>query len=244
MKENLWYKTWFDTPYYHLLYKNRDDNEAQLFLDNLFTFIHADANLKILDLACGKGRHSIYLNQKGFNVTGADLSKESIEFASTFKNSRLDFVVHDMRYPVKLNGFDLVLNLFTSFGYFEKIEENQLVFNSVAESLRKEGLFIFDFFNAKKTLEDLVEKEEKQIDHVSFKIERSYWNHTIHKKISFLHENKSFSFEEKVTAFTASELTEMALFSGFKILRTFGNYNLDTFEEGTSERFILIAQKL
>ena len=73
-----WFESWFDTPYYHILYKERNDDEAQLLMDNLTQYLNLPEEAKILDLACGKGRHSIYLNQLGFDVTGADLSTNSI----------------------------------------------------------------------------------------------------------------------------------------------------------------------
>ena len=67
-----WFQSWFDTSYYHTLYKHRDDKEAQMFMKNLVRHLEIDSDQHILDLACGKGRHSIFLNQLGFNVTGVD----------------------------------------------------------------------------------------------------------------------------------------------------------------------------
>ena len=77
-KKTEWFESWFDSPFYHILYKDRDDKEAKLFLDNLINHLHPGQGAKILDVACGKGRHSLYLNRKGFTVCGFDLSKESI----------------------------------------------------------------------------------------------------------------------------------------------------------------------
>ena len=73
-----WYASWFDTPYYHILYKDRDYTEAQGFMDNLTNYLNIPEGGKILDLACGKGRHSVYLNSLGYDVTGVDLSEKSI----------------------------------------------------------------------------------------------------------------------------------------------------------------------
>ena len=81
-----WFKDWFNSPYYHLLYKNRDDNEARSFMDVLLQKLNMKEGSCILDLACGKGRHSKYLNEKGFDVTGVDLAKESICCALTVKH--------------------------------------------------------------------------------------------------------------------------------------------------------------
>src|SRR5688500_2509825 len=117
--EQEWFSTWFDSPYYHILYNNRDEQEAEQFMDKLLAYLHPKPHEKVLDLACGKGRHSVYLNQKGFDVTGIDLSEQSIAYARQFENERLHFAVHDMREVYQPETFDFILNLFTSFGYFE-----------------------------------------------------------------------------------------------------------------------------
>ncbi|MCZ6900895.1 MAG: methyltransferase domain-containing protein, partial [Bacteroidetes bacterium] len=92
-----WFGEWFDSPYYHILYKHRDHEEARAFIDRLNIFFQWATSDKILDLACGKGRHSIYLNKQGLDVVGLDLSAENVKAAKTHENSRLHFYVHDMR---------------------------------------------------------------------------------------------------------------------------------------------------
>jgi cyclopropane fatty-acyl-phospholipid synthase-like methyltransferase len=87
-----WFSSWFDSPYYHILYKERDDKEAQLFMDQLSSYLQIQPEHHIMDLACGKGRHAIYLNQKGFEVTGVDLSPQSIAFAKIYENAHLHFL--------------------------------------------------------------------------------------------------------------------------------------------------------
>ena len=73
-----WYSSWFDTPYYHLLYKNRDEQEAKAFIDLLCQYLNLPAGSLALDLACGKGRHAKVMAENGLNVTGLDLSPGSI----------------------------------------------------------------------------------------------------------------------------------------------------------------------
>ena len=121
-----WFASWFDTPYYHILYKERNYREAQIFMDNLTHYLNLPEKAKVLDLACGKGRHAIYLNQLGFEVIGADLSENSIAEASKNSNSSLQFQVHDMREKFD-DQFDAIFNLFTSFGYFDDLAERALV---------------------------------------------------------------------------------------------------------------------
>ncbi|MFB6258319.1 MAG: cyclopropane-fatty-acyl-phospholipid synthase family protein, partial [Flavobacteriales bacterium] len=72
-REKGWYETWFDSPYYHILYKDRDEEEAAFFVDRLMERLRAEKGDRILDLACGKGRHAVQLHRKGFDVTGVDL---------------------------------------------------------------------------------------------------------------------------------------------------------------------------
>ena len=127
MEKNDWFASWFDTNYYHLLYKNRNDDEARLLIEHLVGYLNLAPNSKVLDLACGKGRHSITLNELGFDVLGIDLSSNSIEEAKQFENETLHFDVCDMRNSFTKNTFDVVFNLFTSFGYFDNKSDNEKV---------------------------------------------------------------------------------------------------------------------
>ncbi|MBK8350480.1 MAG: class I SAM-dependent methyltransferase [Saprospirales bacterium] len=120
-----WFELWFDSPLYHILYKHRNQDEANHFIDNVIKKLEIDYG-KILDLACGKGRHAYYLAQKGFDTIGVDLSPESIQYANTmYKLDNLEFYVHDMRLPFRINYFDYIFNIFTSIGYFNDLKENE-----------------------------------------------------------------------------------------------------------------------
>ena len=112
-----WYASWFDTPYYHILYKDRDNSEAQGFMDNLTNYLNIPEGGKILDLACGKGRHSVYLNTLGYDVSGVDLSEQSIAHASQSANDRLHFYVHDMRRKFRSNYYNFIFVLLFIFNY-------------------------------------------------------------------------------------------------------------------------------
>lgn len=92
-----WFTSWFDTDFYHILYKDRDEQEAKFFMDNLTQYLNLPEDARILDLPCGRGRHSVYLNELGYNVVGADLSANSIAFARKFENENLKFTQFDMR---------------------------------------------------------------------------------------------------------------------------------------------------
>ena len=179
-----WFSTWFDTPYYHILYKNRNDEEAQTFMDNITHYLNMPENGTILDLACGKGRHSIYLNKLGYQVTGVDLSENSIAIAQESSNETLQFKTHDMREPMN-ETYDAVFNLFTSFGYFDTHEDNIKTLKAIKESINEYGFGVIDFFNADFIIENLVAEETKGIDGITFHIKRSVEDKKIVKEIRF-----------------------------------------------------------
>lgn len=238
-----WFASWFDSPYYHILYKNRDLTEAKFFLDNLIRFLDLPKGSKILDLACGKGRHAIQFNSNGFDVTGADLSPQSIAHANQFKNDSLRFEIHDMREVLRPNAFHVVANLFTSFGYFEDRADNEKVIDSVSQMLQPNGLFVFDFLNPDFVIKRLVTEEVKEIEDITFKISKQVINGQIIKSIDFTDNDKTYHFEEKVWAIDYSTFEEMFTKHRLKIKHAFGEYDLSEFDKENSSRLILIAEK-
>lgn len=242
MKSN-WFVDWFNTKYYHILYKNRDEEEARRFVGNLTTFLKLKKNQKVLDLACGKGRHSITLNELGFDVLGVDLSPNSIAIASKSETEKLKFEVHDMREIIPRKKFDAVFNLFTSFGYFDTIEDNRKVVHAIAEMLNKKGVAVIDFMNAQKVVENLVEKETKKVENIEFHITRSFDGKHIFKHISFLDENQSFSYSERVQGLMLKDFRALFEMENLSLTHTFGNFDLEPFNEKTSERLIMVIQK-
>lgn len=238
-----WFENWFNSKYYHILYKNRDHKEAVFFLDNIIKNININ-NGRILDVACGKGRHAKYLNHLGFNVTGIDLSKNSIEFANKDSNENLKYFVHDMRSVFKKNHFDLVTNLFTSFGYFENQEDEQTTINAMSNNLKEGGLLLIDFMNVKKVISSLVTSESKEIDGIKFLIERKYDENHIIKKIIIKDQDSDLNFQEKVRALTLYDFDVMLKKANMKIVDLFGDYSLNEFNAIDSDRLIIISRKL
>lgn len=238
-----WYKSWFDSPYYHILYRERNDQEAHLFLDNLIHFLKPKKSQLFLDIACGKGRHAYVINKKGFHVEGIDLSQENINAASQFTSKSIQFRTHDMREVYKKNHFDYVLNLFTSFGYFESYKENELAMNAITKNLKKGGKLIIDFMNSKKIISNLVSNETKQIDNITFDISRKLERNYIIKNIDFKDNNQTYRYTEKVYGFTLSDFDYLMSSNGMKILNLWGNYSLNDFDVTQSPRLIILAQK-
>ncbi len=239
-----WFNTWFNSPYYHILYKNRDCKEAQIFLKNLIQYLNISLNQKVLDVACGKGRHSIFLNQLGYSVEGIDLSAKNIEAAKKHENNGLHFEIHDMRQPYKVGHFDYALNMFTSFGYFENDKEHQLAISSIANSLRKDGVFVLDFLNPYTVINNLIKEEKKVIEGVEFSINRIFDGENIIKEIQFEDEGKHFHFQEKVKAIRRLSFLTYFRNANLMHLKTFGDYHLNDYKPEISERMIFIVKKL
>ena len=238
-KSENWFTSWFDTPYYHILYKDRNYREAQIFMDNLTHYLNLPEKAKILDLACGKGRHAIYLNKLGFNVVGADLSETSIAEANKNKNDTLHFVVHDKREPYE-EKFDAIFNLFTSFGYFEDEEDDIKTLVAIKESLSDYGFAVIDFMNIDQVINNLISDEIKVVDGITFHIKRFVEEGFVIKEIDFEDGGEQFQFFEKVRAFTLEDFQRMMDKCGIYLLDTFGDYKLKKYHKKTSERLIMI----
>lgn len=243
MREKEWFGEWFNSPYYHTLYRSRDHEEARFFLDNLISYLNPPTRASFLDVGCGTGRHSIYLTINGFNVTGIDLSQQNIKEASKHKNDRLHFFQHDMREPFREKAFDYVLNLFTSFGYFSTKEEHKKTIATMAWNLKEGGRLILDFLNPYTVINHLVKEEVKTIDGIKFHIHRHFDGEFIVKKIEFSNHGKNYRFFEKVNAIRRVEFLEYFEAAGLKMNRLIGGYDLRDYHKTSSERLIMIAEK-
>ena len=242
-----WFKEWFNTPYYHILYKDRDFVEAENFIRNLTQDLQLSKDAKIIDLACGKGRHSVFLQQLGYEVLGVDLSEESIEHNKQFETSadespKLTFKVHDMRnelYPnVSSEKVNAVFNLFTSFGYFDDDEDDRKVFSSVKNVLQNDGIFVLDFLNEKFVKNTLVDETTVTKDGIDFLIKKRIEENHVIKDIFFEDKGEPFHYFEKVKLHTLEEIKNIAEGFGFEAVKIWGNYQLEDFERETSPRCI------
>lgn len=239
---NEWFASWFDSPYYHLLYQNRDEHEAADFLTLLTAHLRLPKTAHLLDLACGAGRHSRVLHSLGYRVTGCDLSPNSIREAQEKATEGMEFFVHDMRNPLP-GKYDVTLNLFTSFGYFDNVLDNAKVLTSVANSLTENGLLIIDFMNAEKVIRELKMRQEIVRDGITFHIKREVSNGKIVKTIAFEAEGQSHFYQEKVQALDLIDFQQLLGNAGFDILETRGNYALESYNPLLSDRLILICKK-
>lgn len=245
MHENAWYECWFDSPWYPVLYRDRDDAEAAAFIEVLLGQLALPPGSRALDLACGRGRHARMLHRGGLEVTGVDLSPKSIDDAKKFEAPGLEFFVHDMRRPFRIHYYDAVFNLFTSFGYFDTERDNARTVSAVASMLRPEGIFVIDFFNASPVAAKLAEgpyRDEKTIDGITFHIEKYSTGTHVIKNIRFEAGGEEKQFTEKVQLLKLADFRRL-LEKAFTITGTFGNYALAPFDEERSDRLIIVAKK-
>ncbi len=238
-----WYEDWFDSPYYSTLYQHRDESEAQRFVDRLLLGLNPPKGARMLDLGCGKGRFSRNLAKKGFEVTGLDLSKNSIQFARQYETANLSFFTHDMRLPFRINYYDYIFSFFTSFGYFESDADHLRTLKSIRSGLKQDGIFVLDFFNARKVEEQLPRHEEIELDGIHFFIEKRREGGFVVKHIRFRDAGRDWHFTERVRLFHCDELLNLLNHAGLEKKSCFGDYDLNQFEESSSPRAILLAGK-
>ncbi len=243
-----WFETWFNTPYYHILYKDRNFEEAEQFISLLVKDLNLAEGSKIIDLACGKGRHSIYLNKLGFDILGLDLAQASIRENKKFESETLKFQVHDMReeiYPsLTTDKVDAVMNLFTSFGYFDSAEEDRKIFQSVSDSLKRGGIFVLDFLNERWVKNTLVPNEVITKQDIDFHISKKIEDHFVVKDIRFTDNGQDHHYFERVKLHPLQTIKEYAESCGFESIKTYGDYQLNDFDLETSPRCINVFRKI
>lgn len=238
-----WFKTWFDTKYYHILYKHRDNEEANLFIGKLVVYLNLTKGMNVADICCGKGRHSLELSKYGLRVWGMDLSANSIESARSMSNELTSFDVHDMRNPFPQKYFDAMFNLFTSFGYFEDATEDVKCLENIFLSLNSGGTFIQDYINAAYFTKNFPLNEVKLIDHVSFGISKYVQAGFIVKEIQVKDGDYEEIFYERVKIYSLEELVSLHEQAGFQVENVFGDYHLSAFSAKESQRIILNSRK-
>jgi SAM-dependent methyltransferase len=243
-----WFASWFDSEHYHKLYAHRDDHEAAEFITRLITCLQPAGGSSILDLGCGSGRHSRYLASMGFDITGLDLSAESIRRAKQSERLNLHFTRQDMRQPFGTDAFHYVFNLFTSFGYFEDPSQDIAVIQNVAKSLKGGGHLVLDYMNVVHVQSRLKAEEAIERDGVIYRLSRWADANYIFKRIAIMDDERKteatrLEYTERVAKLTLADFRSMFDLCGLAIEAIFGDYRLSPFSPQASPRLIIIAQK-
>ncbi len=247
MAVNEWYKEWFSSPFYHKLYFQRDESEAKNIIDSLLDYLKPAQHSRMVDVGCGRGRHAKILAAHGFDVTGTDISFESIAYAQKHvgESENLHFFQHDMRLPAWINYFDYAFNFFTSFGYFRTRREHDDAMRSITNSLKRGGTVVFDYLNVHYAEEHLVPEEQKKIEETTYDIHRWHDQDFFYKKIAINDPSLSETTEyvEQVAKFSLGDFTDMLSFQKMQVVDVFGDYSLSTYDVRKTPRMIIIAKK-
>lgn len=247
METKDWFRNWFNSPFYHLLYMNRNNDEAMAFIEKLVGRLKINTNTKILDVACGKGRHSKALADMGFDVTGVDLSIESITEAKNYEADNLHFYTHDMRLPFWINYFEIAFNFFTSFGYFKTQREHNNAIRSITQSLKKDGLLVIDYLNVHYEEANFERMMQKKIDDLNFIVTK--WHNETHfyKQVQVADNINGLPRHlstERVAKFSLGDFNEMLSLQRMQIQEVYGDYNLEHYDINKSPRMIIVAKKM
>lgn len=238
-----WYVQSFQEDYLSI-YAHRTDEAAKEEIEQIVTLLNISPPGSVLDLCCGNGRHSRALMKLGFQVTGVDLSRVLLSEAEK-KNvdGKIRYLQADVRQIPFYEEFDLVLNLFTSFGYFEEWTENRKVFDSIEQALKPNGIFLIDFLNPGYVEKNLVPYSERRVGHMEIKEKRKIEGRKVIKDIEVIEGNRRRSYQEQVNLFSLTEMKQMISESGLLLMDVYGDLAKGTFDEVDSPRMILIGKK-
>jgi len=203
---------------------------------------------RVLDLACGPGRHAVPFAQKGFTVTGIDGSKYLLEKAKAYADENsvpVEWIHQDMRSFVRQNSFDLAISLFTSFGYFDSKDEDLLVLKNIFEALKAGGIFLIDTMGKERFAKMYQPTIVHEMADGGLLIERpkvvENWSR-IHNHWILLQGNVVHQFDFRLNIYSGIELKELLLKTGFSNVRLYGD--LDGHEFDTNAlRLVAVAQK-
>lgn len=244
--ETEWYKDWFSSEEYNLVYSHRDNTDAKKIIDLIFSKINLQQKSYILDAPCGTGRHLIYLISLGYNVVGLDLS---LPFLIKAKNEVINngFVPllfkSDIRNFYLKQKFDCILNLFTSFGYFINDDENFLFIKNSFSLLNKGGFFVLDYINKDFVINNLVPYSQKKYNDLKIEEHREIREQRVIKTIKISKNNNSKIFYESVKLYSYDFIIKRFLSYGYSLVDLFGDYYGNSFNKESSERLIMIFRK-
>lgn len=239
-----WYEDWFDRDEYEIVYRERDEDEAEQVVDLIEASTDLTPDASILDVGCGRGRHARVLARRGYEVTGIDLSERSITEARTRAGAEgldITFRVQDMRDPMGTAAYDAVVNLFTTFGYFKADADHVQALRHMARALRSDGWLVQDFLNAPHII-DTLEPEDVRVENgVTIEQRRTIDDGRINKTITLRKEGESRTFRESVRLFTLDDFKSMYQRIGVDLVDTYGSYDGDDYTSD-SPRLIMIAR--
>lgn len=232
-----WIQNWFNEDYLKL-YSHRNQEEADRQVDFIIRGLHLTGRERILDIGCGAGRHSVAFGQRGYSVVGVDSSEFLIEKANQKLEERhnlpVRFVLGDMYKLVNVGMFDLVINMFTSFGYFSGDDENARIFGAVRHHLSKGGDFFLDYLHPYQVRKNFVPVQEIEVDGEQVRIEKEIKDDRVIKTIRF----PGRTYQEKVKLYDREQIEDMLRKYRFQVMEVWNDYEgNDWCEEGERQLF-------
>lgn len=237
-----WFERWFGQRYLEL-YPHRNNEEARRGVQTLLELASLERGARVLDLACGAGRHLRPLDEAGHAAVGLDLSWPLlVEARRRQLNARL--VRGDMRWlPFRSGAFDVVASFFTSFGYFATPAEDRLVAAEIRRLLRPGGVFVLDFMNAARVAAHLIPRDVQTVGGATITQRRTIENGVVIKRIIVEREGDREEFEERVRLYGRDALERLLTHSGLRTDRTLGDYSGEEFGPD-SPRLILYGRAM
>lgn len=238
-----WFEDWFDSPLYEQLYAHRDHDDAQQLAHFIAGHCPPNNYPRVLDLACGRGRHSLNFARMGYTLTGLDLSPNAIQKAkdsADLEQLEITFKIGDMRQALP-ERFDLIVNLFTSFGYFAEDIENEEVIRSLAKMIQPNGVIWIDFLNSHYVRQHVKPHDEGELPHWKYWIKRWIAEDAIQKEIHLVQPSSGDEqlFREYVRLYDREWFNQVLGKHDLKLLETFGDYTGNPFEPTTSPRLLM-----
>lgn len=235
-----WFEEWFGVDYLRI-YHHRDETDAERAIALIERNVSGRQINAVLDLACGAGRHTRILDERWWTV-GLDLSMSLLRVARR-ETKDAPYVRADMReLPFGPASFDLVVNLFTSFGYFDDDREHVRVLDCVGASMTSGGTLVIDFLNAAQVRDSLVPYDERTENGITIEQRRqiSPDNRFVEKKITLRERGKEYI--ERVRLLSPKDLERMLITAGFAVVKLFGDYEGGDWSE-SSQRTIMFASR-
>ncbi len=245
-------KEWFDDDsFWRQLYpfmfpeKRIADAEEQMTKALALT---KPAGKSVLDLCCGPGRCTIALAKKGFTVTGVDRTKYLMDKArakASAAHVKIEWVRKDMRDFVRPNSFDLVLSMWTSFGYFDDKREDVIVLENMFTSLQPGGACLIDVLGKERLAKILVSTTSTPLPGGSMLVERrdvfDDWTR-VRNEWLLIRNGKVRSFKFHHTIYSGLELRERLERAGFVGVTLYGNLDGDEYGPN-AERLVAVGRK-
>lgn len=239
-----WYEESFGQDYL-LVYKHRDIQGAQSEVRKMTDWLHLREGAEILDLCCGMGRHSLALVESGYRMTGMDLSDVLLAEARRMdEREQVSWIKGDMR-SIPLEGpFDAVVNLFTSFGYFDNDSENAAVLREIGRVLKPGGRFILDYLNPGYVVKNLVPASERNDGETIIREKRSIEEGCVRKRIIISEPGSpDRHYLEQVKLYGLKDFGRLLEGSGLTVDAVYGNYSGEPFDIEQSQRLILVGTR-